>query len=227
MRLRILSLVFLALCTLIDEASAQFNFSGGYNWSGPFNLSAAAAGGGGGGSTELFNDNFNRADETPLGGNWTGQTGEGESFKLATSAVNPITDGDCGAYRNNVTWPADQYMEADCTAVAAGNGIGVALRMATGSKILYRVIIDNAGTINVEKLVPGYTLITTRSVTYSAGAKLRAEISGSTIKVFYQGVQQGANITDSSIASGSGGICYSSSNGTGCKIDNAAGGSIP
>lgn len=50
MRPRILSLVFLALCPLIDESSAQFNFSGGYNWSGQFNLSAAAAGGGGGGT---------------------------------------------------------------------------------------------------------------------------------------------------------------------------------
>lgn len=192
---------------------------------------------GGGGSTQLFSDDFNRADETPLGGNWTGQTGMGESWKLSVNKVTPITDGDCGAYRNNVTWTADQYMEAKCTPATTGTGTGpgVYLRMDTAAKTGYLITIDTAGSITLARFNAGtYTSLTTRSVTYTAGGLLRGEVTGTgatvSIKMFYQGTQAGATHSDSDAnritATGKAGIGFSSSNAA-STLDDAAGGSIP
>ena len=188
------------------------------------------------GGTQLFSDDFNRANETPLVGNWTRPSGTSPEFNLSGNTVVPGNSTvDTISYRNDVTWPADQYMQAKITASGAnaGSGPGVACRMDTVNKTFYWAVIDNAGNINIDRANSGtFANIGTRTVTYAAGGVLKLEVTGTgatvTLKVFYQGSQVGADMTDTSgsrLLSGKGGIAYSSD--VGGSIDDAAGGSIP
>jgi hypothetical protein len=108
---------------------------------------------------------------------------------------------------------------SDSTAEA---GVGVSLRSDGTANNLYRIVV-NTTTVYVAKVVSGsYTLITTRVQAFSANDILRVEVQGTTLRVYRNGVQLGADITDSGRATGSAGIMYSS--GAIGTIDNFEGG---
>lgn len=172
-----------------------------------------------------WTDNFNRANETPIGTNWTTITSM-DGFSLSSNAcIPPNVGNDAGSYYNAVTPNANQYSQAKITCPTSGGGgqgPGVAVRIATGAQTLYRCVLDASGSNNIElsKIVAGsYTQIWQRTVTYSAAAVLKVAIVGTTITVTYNGSAVGADATDSSIASGRFGISYSSSD-TGSIIDD-------
>jgi hypothetical protein len=225
--IKLLTLFLLASCI---QSQAPMTLSGIVDWGGKVTFNPAVASG----STQLFTDNFNRANENPLAGNWTQGFGQTDTFSLNANAANSTSGNDCAAYYNAITWPDDQYMEVKCSpnASGAGSGYGLAMRMDTATKSLYRIVIDNAGNIDIARIDSGtYNGLATRSVSFVTGGTLRVEVTGSatvTIKVFWQGVQAGANITDSSAnrrTTGKAGISFSSTNGG--SEDDAAGGSIP
>lgn len=189
--------------------------SGGISCSGP--------------GTALANDNFNRT-ETPMSGSgWA--TGSGDNaFNLnGTAAVPSDINSDCCVYYTGPTFTNDQWsqVKATNTGTGGGSGIGVVVRHAGSARTYYRLTIDGAGNIDLGKLVAGsYTGLTTRSVTYVAGKILGLSVSGTTIKIWYDLVQQGANVTDTSISTGSPGLLYSSTL-TSSSGDDWCAGSIP
>jgi hypothetical protein len=74
--------------------------------------------------------------------------------------------------------------------------------------------VCGAGTSNIElaKVVAGaYTQIWLRTATVAAGDTVRLEAQGTTLRAYVNGVQVGADATDSAIATGNAGVVYSSS----------------
>jgi hypothetical protein len=186
--------------------------------------------------TKTLSDDFTRANENPIATNWTDSTVAGHiDMILFNNHVEPAGfgagDGEC--FRTSWAGGDDQYSQAKITVVgnnaAAHAGLGVEVRRSTtaGTNTSYRAVIDDAGTIFLHKAVTGTgTNITTRSVTYVAGTRLGLSVSGTTLKIWYGGVQQGADVTDSDVTSGSPGLAYSS-NITGGSIDNWDAGTVP
>lgn len=173
-------------------------------------FSAPAALAGGGPTT----DNFNRADETPLAGNWTRVPGETGTINLSGNAVTPNSiNFDTAYYYNAGSFGNDQYSQIKVTVsgAAAGAGLGVIVRASTSVDTYYRCVLDGAGNIEFGSVVAStFTFIAGRTVTYSAGAILKLDVTGTTFTITYNGTQAGATITDSSISTGKPGIAYSS-----------------
>ena len=176
----------------------------------------------------LATDTFTRADNLDLGTDWDVPTG-GSAFQLLNNAAAPRNpDTDAVESNNSATWPNDQY--AQCAATVSGTtstaGPGPAVRIATGALTLYRCVVSHAASNNVElaKIVSGtYTQLALRTQAWTDGDVLRLEVAGTTLKVFRNGTQMGANVTDSSIASGRAGIGFSSVT-TSASLDNWEGG---
>lgn len=188
---------------------------------------AAAAGIG----TQTDTDAFTRANSSPMSGTWTGEAAN--PFDISSNAVimHNVAGADASNFWNTWSHGDDQYSQAEITLVGSGSqvGLGVCVRRNTtiATVTMYRAVINDAGAIDIGSIVTGgFTQIGTRSVTYSAGTKLGLSIQGTTLKVWYGGVQQGANITTSSIASGSPGLGFSSPITSG-TIDNWDAGTVP
>jgi hypothetical protein len=146
----------------------------------------------------LATDDFNRANNTDVGASWTPQSGETRFGIVSNTAQPSVTNADCGEQYSGLTWPNDQYAQAKTT-VDAGtwsnqDGIGVGVRMAAAADTLYRAVINNnaSNTIAIDRRTAGAaTNLGFRSVTYGAGGVLKLEVQGTTLKVYYNGVQQG------------------------------------
>lgn len=177
----------------------------------------------------LATDDFNRANETPLAGNWTTVTSETNSNLSSNTVVPSVLSNDSTVYRNDITPPNDQYSQAKITVnnnSGGGIGQGVAVRVATGARTYYRVVADHAASNNVElgAMVAGtFTPIWTRTQAFTDGDTFRLEVQGTTLRVYRNGVQIGADSTDSNIASGRFGLSYSST-ATSASADDWEGG---
>jgi hypothetical protein len=177
--------------------------------------------------TQTLTDNFNRANENPLAGNWTVSTASGDDkLQLLTNAVTYAAIGsDSEAFWTSWASGDDQYSQAEITAGStggSGEGIGVCVRRSStaSTKTLYRLVIDHTGDYELSKLVAGvFTSLRTGTVSYVAGQKLGLSVLGTTLKIWYNNSQVGSNVIDSSIASGLPGIAYSSSD-SGATLDN-------
>jgi hypothetical protein len=175
----------------------------------------------------LATDTFTRADQNPISGNWTTCSGQG-GLRLLTTAIAHIDSGTDGCiYYNAVTPNNDQYSQAVMTRgsdTTAGNGSGmcVTVRQATGANSLYDVCVNAAATLNVtlaKRVTGSYTAIWSRTATFADGDILKLSVTGTTLKVFVNGVQVGADSTDSALTSGRCGIAYSS-NSVGATADS-------
>lgn len=87
---------------------------------------------------QLVTDNFNRADSSGLGGNWSSVTGETLPdivSNQASSAIDPF-----GARYSAISWPNNQYSQIKLTGTlttSQTDGAGVAVRMNTGGERTY------------------------------------------------------------------------------------------
>src|SRR5260221_291047 len=136
----------------------------------------------------LATDNFNRANADPIGTPWA-TTGDSQHFTIASNVATPASlVSDAGAFENTVTWPNDQYSQAQLTVTgtgAGGTGLGVGVRMASGINY-YRVVTDHGVSNNVElaKLVGGsYTQIWQRTQSWTDGDTFYIEAQGTAIVV--------------------------------------------
>jgi hypothetical protein len=181
----------------------------------------------------LASDNFNRADEDPLsgGGNWSVANSE-LKFKLISNAVVPAGPAsDSGEYYSGVAWPNDQYSKAKLSCVGSGGGgagVGLKVRQASGANTQYRVVVDHAAANNVDlqKVVAGsYSSVAgyPRTQAWADGDTWELRAQGTTLSVWLNGVQVGADATDNGIASGSAGIAFSSTE-TSASIEDWEGG---
>ncbi len=178
----------------------------------------------------LATDDFNRADADPIGGSWT-TASSNSAMKIVSNACQPSSlPADCGAYYNAISWPDDQYSQCKITVndTASGSGPGVYVRLASGAFTCYRAVASHATTNNVElaKFVAGaHTAIWQRTQSFTDGDTLRLEVQGTTLRVFINGVQVGADATDSSVTTGNAGVAYSSQS-VSASLDDWEGGDL-
>lgn len=181
----------------------------------------------------LASDDFNRANSGSLGSNWTDR---GFGFDIVSNVASVVASGDdlesywTGALVGGGSWPNDQYSQAAVTIASTGGGgqgVGMATRFTTaGTRQMYRLVCDKAASNNIElsSFVSGsYALVGQRTSTITNGDVLRLESQGTTQRIFKNGTQVGASITNSAVASGSAGLSHSSST-TSASVDNWSGG---
>lgn len=105
--------------------------------------------------TENVLDSFNRADESPIAGNWTGPIAAGiAQLKLTSNALAPNTTFG-GSWWQREIYPADQFAHITISAIG-GSGIGAALTLycraqsvGTSSLDGYIVTYDDTSGIQV------------------------------------------------------------------------------
>lgn len=174
-------------------------------------------------------DDFTRANSADLGANWTPIDNVG--FSISSNTAIPTSYAQDQAEYYSGAWPANQYSQASLTGISGtsvGTGIGVTCRSSTVAANYYRAIVSNAATNNVEVArvdAGAANVLAQRTAAWTSGDILRLEVSGSTLRVLRNGVQLGADITDSTYASGSAGIAYENTLTAGA-LDNWSGGSL-
>jgi len=173
----------------------------------------------------IATDDFNRANGA-IGANWSDVD---STFLVSSNTAIPNSYASDAVVRYSAaTWPNDQYCLAAIRASGGGigTGIGLVLRCSTSVQTYYRFVVDVTG-VDIGRVVTGaFTPITTRATTWgivTASDILKCEIQGTTIRVYKNGVQLGADITDANIASGQPGLGYSST-GSDSFLDNWEGG---
>ena len=191
----------------------------------------------------LATDDFNSYPDDHLGAgpantNWSNFGANG--LDTVSGAIKPevlLSDG--GDVFDGVAFPNDQWAQVTYTSVDSGvtdqAGLGLLLRgnstLSDASRNGYRIVFNSASTnnISVAKYVTGtYTLLGQITKSLVNGDVLYAQIVGSTIKVFVNGVQAGSDIIDAgaSIASGFPGVSTSSPVQAGALLDNFSAGSV-
>jgi len=184
------------------------------------------------GST-IVSDNFNRANETPLAAPWAKILSTAGTLNIAGNVVVASNSNiDAQYYYTGITVGPDEFSQA-AISVSGGNssdvGYGVAVRTSLGTaKTYYRLVVNKLASNNIElgKFINGtYTMLTRRTTSWTDGDVLRLEVAGSTLKIYQNSTQLGADVTDASISSGGVGIAYSAQV-SGGSIDNWSGGDL-
>lgn len=181
----------------------------------------------------MATDDFNRADGA-LGSNWTRLVlaSVGDNWEIVSNAAT------LGAYAEDAvmvwnadSFSADHYAEVTLATITgslggSGAGVGVLLRASgtEGSGTFYRVYAS-ADTITTDWFSGGSYQgeVDSRAQAWADGDVLRAECEGTTLRLYHNGTQIGADITDASISSGSPGLAYSSSIGQAPVVDDWTG----
>lgn len=176
--------------------------------------------------TTLATDDFNRADSTGLGANWTTITGK-TSLNILTNAAVSTAGGNDGNYYNAVAWPNDQWSQATLVDRAAGRN-AVKVRVAAAAETYYAGGSDVTDFGNQQqrlwKTVAGVrTSLATNATLLIATDLVYVEARGTTIKLFINGVEVLSAI-DSDIASGNAGIGFGDAVAGGGDWDGWSGG---
>lgn len=154
----------------------------------------------------MASDNFERANGGP-GANWANaysttipqicDDGAGGHGITGTAAADFST-----AYYAGASWSATH--SAEITAVNGASYQAPAVRVQASGNQYYAYF--NSGDVQFVSGGSG-TVIGTRS-TWTTGDAAKIAISGSTITVYKNGVQNGATITDSNLSGGAPGIAF-------------------
>jgi len=166
-------------------------------------------------------DNFNRADETPLGGNWSTHAGVGNGCGLFSNQVIGNNAGLACSFWNATTFPDNQYSQI----VVVGTGsVGPAVRIRTSVQYdAYVVYMPVSGTVTIYRIQNGtLTSLSTPNFAFAAGDVIRLTVVGTLLTVYKNGVSQGS-VTDTVLATGSAGVFGDSAS---VVADNWSGGSI-
>lgn len=172
-----------------------------------------------------FQDNFNRANADPIGGNWTTSPGVAGGVRIASNSANASATGvgTHGAYVNSEIFPADQYAQTTCSAASANDGPCV--RQSTSADSHYRLGIRNSTTLRVIKRVAGVDTQLGADYTISAfnsATVLKLRVVGTTLTPSVDGVDL-ATRADSALSSGVAGYFWVTSSNT---FDNFEAGSV-
>jgi len=186
----------------------------------------------------LTTDDFNRADTTTLGLNWTNRKGGDTSYGISTNRASIGLNQDTASFSNVSVFGSDQYSQVALSGLSGTNnetGLGVCVRCDTtnlggGAPYInyYYAVVNTAGANNVtvaKFVADTYTQLGQRTQAWTDGDILKLEAQGSTIRVYRNGTQLGASFTDSTIAVGQPELAHGASFATGF-IDNWEGGDI-
>lgn len=173
-------------------------------------------------------DDFNRADASSLGANWTDLSG---NFQIVSNEARSKNNGvfDSVLWNAN-SFGADQYSQVKDTTVT--NYFGPCCRhdgTAVGSGDTHYFIYTGGAQL-LKRVAGAQTQIASFSAP-SANTTVKVEANGTTIAAYYGGVSQ-ASVTDGSIASGSVGLwgCNAGAGGDdweGGDIGGGGGGARP
>jgi hypothetical protein len=99
-----------------SKAQGQWVF---YNASGQW-----TAWGSGGGTTLYVEDNFNRSNESPIGGNWNQYSWDGQLNLTGNQIAASSASGDKHGWRNSETYTDNQYSQAKLTSAIGSDDLG-------------------------------------------------------------------------------------------------------
>jgi hypothetical protein len=180
-----------------------------------------------------ISDSFNRANETPLASGWTTGTSD-VAFNLTGNVAVPSdasVNDDCSIY-TGATWGNDQSSKAKltCTGTAGGSaGVGLCLRHAAAAKTYYRFALDHAASNNmcIDRFVAGaHAILVTWTQTFTDGDTFEYTVTGpqtaSVLTVYRNGTQVQQFTDNSTIASGTPGLSFSTSE-TAATVDDWVG----
>lgn len=183
----------------------------------------------------IATDGFNRANTTgpDMGTDWTvvdtGGFGTG-GLQIVSNTCQPngLGSDKCELF-TNATWPSDQYAQTKVTITGTNtdSGLGVVVRGGSDATLYWAVVCKAASNnVSVAKKIAGsFTLIGRRTATWVDGDTLRLEVEGTTLRVYQNGAQLGADFTDSSVGSGTPGVVYSTAITSG-SMDDWEGGNL-
>lgn len=162
----------------------------------------------------LASDNFQRANASPIGGNWSPEVA-GKTAKIVSDVVTNVTVSTQGdSYWNALTWNADQWSQVTVSSFTASGFIGPSVRMSTsGADTSYKFVgavtgsgVGTLGNWLLAKRVAGtQTTLFTAPLTVSAGDVLLLVVIGTNLYVYYNGTMV-CTVSDSSISSGAPGF---------------------
>ena len=164
--------------------------------------------------TQLFSDNFTRANENPLsdGGNWTQFITTDSALEIVSNVVQGTTTGACSRLLTGVTLNANQYMMATFgTAGGTGPGRQVWVRSVSSATQngyeFFAASGQNSVLLLVAYIAGVSTTLASYSVALSNGDSIGLGVYGYTLYCYHNGVLLGSTLdTASSAASGQPGI---------------------
>ncbi len=181
-------------------------------------------------------DSFDRANAATLGANWSNRAGGDTSYSISTNQLGIGLNQDTASFWGPTTFAADHFSQIALTGLSgtsAETGLGVCVRCnptnlggGPTQNTYYQAVVNTAATNNVSiaKFVGNtYTLLGQRTQAWANGDILRLEAQGTTLRVYRNGVQLGASITDASIATGQPGVAHIATFATGFGNDWSAG----
>ena len=167
-------------------------------------------------------DNFNRSDANPIGGNWSVIASE-DPFRIVSNQIVATVTGSNGVYWNANTFDDDQYSQATIKTVS-GTYIGVMTRIASSAKTYYFFGSGTTSSYVLGKYVSGsWTVINTYAETQAVNDVIKLRAVGTTLTPTLNGTDL-QSFTDSSISSGSLGIHTYGSTST--ALDDWEGGNL-
>lgn len=179
------------------------------------------------GFSEIATDNFDRADENPIAGNWTSGPGSFADVQiLSNSVVTSGTGAPHAAFYNAVGWPDDHWAECRITTGANNLGAGPAVRVAAADQTCYFASAESGSPLlRIRRMLAGVStnLATVSSATFASTDSLGLLAIGSTLRVFKNRVQVGVDSVDTFITTGNAGL-HIFEGAQGATVDNWAGG---
>lgn len=180
-----------------------------------------------------ISDDFNRADNSDIGANWTVVTSE-QPFRIVSQVVDCTLGSEsndhCERY-SGVSWTANQSSECKvvCSATEGpGSGFGVVVRASDSTRSYYRLVINGDGEWEMGVNNSGtFTALSSGTTTFSSGAIIKLSATGTGTSTVLVSTYNGSQINSfqhnmgggSPINSGWPGISYSSATVSGTIDD--------
>jgi len=177
----------------------------------------------------LATDAFTRANAVLNTSPWSAVSTQGTMSISSNTAVPTDGTHDAAARYSNITWPNNQWAQANISPNSAGggSGYGILLRCSSSAITYYRCVCDKAASNNMEIgyfSAGTFNSLAVRSITVVTNSVLYVEIQGTQIVVKVDSTTVTPAIpTNATIGSGQAGISYSSDE-SGGSMDNFSGG---
>lgn len=173
----------------------------------------------------LATDNFNRADSSSVGANWTTIPNNANHQISSNQALGPADPS--ADFYNAVVWPNNQYSQAVMVnagnaALTEDNGPGLCVRAAAAANTMYFAMWNNHGIDLYSVVADSYANIGNYDTAQANNDVGYLEAQGATIVCKQNGTTR-ITVTDSSISSGGAGL-FSAEEGVFPLMDTWEGG---